>query len=62
MLVRVAQSIWKSVIVFHFMNSNVMRGNEFNAGGHLPQRVDLSSVLCYPATISSVLILVSIYK
>lgn len=25
------QSIWKSVIAFHFMNSNVMRGNEFNA-------------------------------
>lgn len=44
------QSIWKSVIAFHFMNSNVMRGNEFNAGGTLTNQpgVDLSSVLRLP--------------
>lgn len=39
------QSIWKSVIAFHFMNSNVMRGNEFNARDTYQPGVDLSSVL-----------------
>lgn len=42
------QSIWKSVIAFHFMNSNVMRGNEFNARDTYQQGVDLSSCFMLP--------------
>lgn len=47
------QSIWKSVIAFHFMNSNVMRGNEFNAGGTLTNRGWTCLLFyVYPSTVS----------